>query len=85
MGSPSRWRSDHWNLDPLVCQSVSVALRPTLQRGITAARLRRNLADVIDAALVLLADDGDQIITSDPDDLEPLAAASGHHVEIVRV
>lgn len=41
--------------------------------------------DVIDAALVLLAEDGDQVITSDPDDLEPLAAASGRHIEIVRV
>ena len=40
-------------------------------------------ADVIDAALVLLADDDDQIVTSDLRDLEPLAAASGRHVEIV--
>jgi hypothetical protein len=39
---------------------------------------------VIDAALVLLARDDDHIITSDPDDLEPLARAAGHHVEIVR-
>jgi hypothetical protein len=39
--------------------------------------------DVIDAALVLLADDGDHIVTSDPGDLEPLARASGRHVEIV--
>ena len=39
--------------------------------------------DVIDAALVLLARDGDHIVTSDPDDLEPLARASGRHVEIV--
>ena len=41
-------------------------------------------ADVIDAALVLLGDDGDHIITSDPDDIEPLAEAAGRHVEIVR-
>ena len=40
--------------------------------------------DVIDAALVLLADDGDQIITSDPDDIERLVAASGRHLEVVR-
>src|SRR5437879_2967481 len=46
-----------------------------------AAAKRR---DVIDAALVLLARDGDHIITSDPDDLEPLARASDRHVEIVR-
>ena len=39
--------------------------------------------DVIDAALVLLAHDGDRIVTSDPDDIEPLAAASGRHVELI--
>jgi hypothetical protein len=40
--------------------------------------------DVIDAALVLLAADGDQIVTSDPDDIGRLAAASGRHLEVVR-
>ena len=40
--------------------------------------------DVIDAALVLLAADGDFIVTSDPDDIEPLARVSGRHVEIIR-
>lgn len=40
--------------------------------------------DVIDAALVLLAEDGDDIVTSDPKDIEPLAAVSGRHVEIIR-
>jgi hypothetical protein len=46
-----------------------------------AAAKRR---DVVDAALVLLATDGDHIVTSDPDDLAPLARASGRHVEIIR-
>ncbi len=41
--------------------------------------------DVIDAALVLLARDGDQIVTSDPDDIVLLAEATGHHVEIIGV
>jgi hypothetical protein len=49
--------------------------------GLLAAARRR---DVIHAALVLLAHDGDHIVTSDPGDLEPLARASGRHVEIVR-
>lgn len=40
--------------------------------------------DVIDAALVLLARDGDHIVTSDAEDLEPLARATGRHVEIIR-
>ncbi|HTN99417.1 MAG TPA: hypothetical protein VL068_01980 [Microthrixaceae bacterium] len=41
------------------------------------------LADVIDAAVVLLANDGDEIVTVDHDDLGQLAAASGRHVELI--
>ena len=51
--------------------------------GALLARTRR--ADVIDAALVLLAADGDLVLTSDPHDLRALAAAAGLHVEIVPV
>ena len=40
--------------------------------------------DVVDAALVRLARDGDHILTSDPDDIEPLARALGVHIEIIR-
>lgn len=60
------------------------SLDETLGRAageLLAAARRR---DVIDAALVLLARDGDHIVTSDPDDIEPLARASGRHVEIIR-
>lgn len=39
-------------------------------------------ADVIDAALVLLAADGDVIVTSDVHDLTHLAATAGTHVEL---
>jgi hypothetical protein len=39
--------------------------------------------DVIDAALVLLARQGDLIVTSDVDDLLPLAIAAGADVELV--
>ena len=41
--------------------------------------------DVVDAAVVVLAADGDRILTSDPDDLLALARATGHDVEIVPV
>ena len=40
-------------------------------------------SDLIDASIVLIARDGDEIITSDIEDLKPLAAASGRHVELV--
>jgi len=42
------------------------------------------LSDVIDAALVALANDGDDIVTSDRDDFEHLVAATGRHVELIR-
>jgi hypothetical protein len=42
-------------------------------------------ADVIDAALVLLAHDGDEIYTSDTGDLRDLAVAAGLHVELIPV
>lgn len=45
---------------------------------------RAKQEDVIDAALVLLARDGDRIITSDPDDLAPLARAADLDVELLR-
>jgi hypothetical protein len=44
-----------------------------------------NTSDVIDAALVLLAADGDIIVTSDPDDIEPLAIAAGLDIELIPV
>ena len=41
------------------------------------------LSDVIDAAVVLLAHDGDDIITSDPDGIEHLARTLDRHVELI--
>lgn len=41
-------------------------------------------ADVIDAAIVLLANDGDDIITSDADDMARLASALDLHIELLR-
>ncbi len=51
--------------------------------GVLLAKARKS--DVIDAAVILLAVDGDSILTSDPDDLEPLAFAAGLHVDIIPV
>ncbi len=42
-------------------------------------------ADVIDAAVLLLAHDGDEIFTSGPEDLRVLAAAAGRHVDLIPV
>jgi hypothetical protein len=42
-------------------------------------------SDVVDAAVVLLAEDGDWILTSNPDDLRPLVEAAGLHVDVIPV
>ena len=41
-------------------------------------------SDVNDAAVALLAVDGDDVVTADLDDLELLVAATGRHVELIR-
>jgi hypothetical protein len=46
---------------------------------------RSRAHDVIDAGVVLLAVDGDQVLTSAPSDLSALAVAAGIHLELVRV
>ncbi|MBJ7471634.1 MAG: hypothetical protein JHD16_10050 [Solirubrobacteraceae bacterium] len=46
---------------------------------------RSGTSDVIDAALVLLACDGDVIVTSDPDDIAHLAEVARLAVDIVVV
>jgi hypothetical protein len=55
--------------------------------GRTAGELlaRAGRSDVVDAALVLLASDGDQIVTSDPGDIERLARAAHRNVDLIRV
>lgn len=40
-------------------------------------------ADPVDATVVLLANPGDRILTSDPDDLTPLAAAAANRAAII--
>ena len=46
---------------------------------------RTGHADAIDAAVVCLAIDGDDIVTSDPGDLRILAEAAEVHVELIPV
>jgi hypothetical protein len=60
------------------------ALDDALGRAAGELLERSKRTDVIDAGVVLLAEDDDHIVTSDLDDIEPLAAASGRHVELIR-
>ena len=70
----------------MLLANVEIAsLDGALGRRVGLLLKRSRTSDVIDAAVVLLAADGDSILTSDPDDLEPLALAAGVHVDIVAV
>lgn len=60
-----------------------VALDDALGRRARVLLGRARADDVIDAALTLLAEDGDFVLTSDPQDLSPLAHSAGLHVDIV--
>lgn len=41
--------------------------------------------DIVDAAIVDVADNGDQLVTSDPDDIARLAEAKGLRIRIVPI
>lgn len=46
---------------------------------------RSGQADAIDASVMCLAEDGDDILTSDPGDLRALAQAARVHIELIPV
>lgn len=71
--------------DPARQARLSRALRGFLERPLDEQQSRRcgrllaraGMQDVVDAAVVVLAQDGDTILTSDPQDIERLLAAAG--------
>jgi hypothetical protein len=82
------WRSGSGRQAPIVKILAAVEVTPLdLDLGRRAGSLlaRTRTADVIDAAVVLLAADGDDILTSDPGDLTVLANEAGAHVELIVV
>jgi hypothetical protein len=56
-----------------------------LGRRVGQLLARAKTADVIDAAIALLASDGDELVTSDPSDMRKLIRATGAHVDIIEV
>jgi len=62
---------------------VGVGLALGRRAGVLLGRART--ADVVDAALVLLCEDGDFLLTSDPDDMIRLVTAAAIDVDVVRV
>jgi hypothetical protein len=82
------WRGGHGRQAPVAqllagVEVVSIDNGLGRRAGMLLARAGR--ADAIDAAVVCLAADGDDILTSDPGDLRVLAEAADIHVELIPV
>ena len=82
------WRGGHGRQANLARLLPGVDVRPldeALGKRVGVLLAKTGTADVVDAAVVLLADDGDEILTSDTDDLRALAENAGRHVELVDI
>jgi hypothetical protein len=82
------WRGGSGRQAPMVRLLAGTAVASvddTLARRAGMLLGRSGQSDAIDATVVCLAADGDDILTSDPGDLRVLAEAAGIHVEIVPV
>lgn len=79
------WRggSRQANLARLLAGTDVAPLDDALGRRAGALLHRARRADVVDAALLALAADGDEVLTSDAEDLRALASAAGLHVDLV--
>ena len=82
------WRGGHGRQAPVARLLAGVEVVPvddSLGRRAGMVLAVGGGSDAIDAAVVCLAGDGDDILTSDPGDLRPLAEAAGVHVELIAV
>jgi hypothetical protein len=82
------WRGGSGRQAPVARLLAGVEVAPVddgLGRRAGMLLARTGHADAIDAAVVCLAADGDDILTSDPGDLRVLAEAAGVHVELIPV
>ena len=82
------WRGGHGRQAPLARALNGVEVIALDDRLGRAAGLLIGMArssDAIDAAVVVLAVDGDRIVTSDPVDIAWLVEASGRQIDIVPI
>lgn len=82
------WRGGHGRQVPLARLLAGVGVIPVddaLGRRAGVLLARSGQSDPVDATVVCLASDGDDILTSDPGDLRGLAEAAGIHVELIPV
>jgi hypothetical protein len=69
----------------LLAGVLVVPIDDRLGRRAGSLLARSGQSDAIDAAVVCLAADGDDILTSDPGDLRELAEAADIHVDLIPV
>jgi len=82
------WRGGQGKQAPLARLLAGVEVAPidgSLGRRAGMLLARSGQSDAMDAAVVCLAGDGDDILTSDPGDLRGLAEAAGVHIELIAV
>jgi hypothetical protein len=82
------WRGGHGRQAEVARLLAGVDVTPidtSLGKRAGVLLARSGESDVIDASVVCLAGDGDDILTSDPGDLQALAEAAGVHVELIPV
>lgn len=82
------WRGGHGRQAELARLLAGTDIRPIdepLARRAGVLLARSGQSDAIDASLVCLANNGDDILTSDSGDLRPLAEAAGVHIELIPV
>jgi hypothetical protein len=82
------WRGGHGKQVPVAQLVAGTDIAPVdgrLGKRAGMPLARTGTADAIDASLVCLAGDGDDILTSDPGDLQDLVRTAGVHVELIPV
>ena len=82
------WRGGDGRQAPVARLLASVEVVPVddhLGRRAGLLLASAGTSDAVDASVVCLAQDGDDILTSDPSDLLDLARAAGAHVELIPI
>lgn len=82
------WRGGRGRQVPvarLLAGTEVVAINDDLGRRAGMLLARSGQSDAIDASVICLATDGDDVLTSDPDDLRALAESAEIHVDLIPV
>jgi hypothetical protein len=80
-----RDRSRQVRLGLLLRGVDEVAIEPASSPRVGAILAASRTSDIVDASLIEIAADGDEVITSDPDDLVHLARSIGKRISIIPI